>query len=71
MTESLRRVLVLLLLCCAAALAIGLGLLVGIAKPQTSTPPDYSFRRTLRKRGRYYFVCTVHPEDMRLRIRVR
>jgi plastocyanin len=32
---------------------------------------DYSFRRTLRKRGRYSFVCTVHPEDMRLRIRVR
>ena len=42
MTISMRRTLVILLLCCMAALPLGLGLLVAGAKPQTSTPPDYS-----------------------------
>jgi plastocyanin len=31
---------------------------------------DYSFRRKLRKPGKYKIVCTLH-EDMRMTIRVR
>ena len=42
MTDSMRRLLVILLLCFIAAMPVGLGLLVAVARPQTSTPPDYS-----------------------------
>ena len=31
---------------------------------------DYSFKRKLKKPGKYKFVCTLH-EDMRLTIRVK
>ena len=31
---------------------------------------DYTFKRTLRKRGTYKIVCTLH-EEMRMTIRVR
>jgi plastocyanin len=31
---------------------------------------DYSFRRTLRKKGSYTVICTLHPDSMRQRIKV-
>jgi plastocyanin len=32
---------------------------------------DYEFKRTLRKRGRYSLLCTLHPDEMSMKIRVR
>ena len=31
---------------------------------------DYSYSRRLKKRGVYKFICTLHPDSMRQRIRV-
>jgi plastocyanin len=32
---------------------------------------DYSFKRKLRKKGKYVVICTLHPDDMRMTIRVK
>ena len=32
---------------------------------------DYTFRRKLWKKGKYKFICTLHPYDMHTTIRVR
>ena len=43
----------------------------GVKKFQSeAAASDYTFKRTLRKVGKYRIVCTLH-EEMRLTIRVR
>jgi plastocyanin len=32
---------------------------------------DYSYKRKLRKRGKYTVICQLHPYDMRMTIRVK
>jgi plastocyanin len=32
---------------------------------------DYTYRRTLRTPGTYKIICTLHPTQMRLTVRVR
>ena len=32
---------------------------------------DYKFKRKFKKRGKYVVICTLHPEDMRMTIRVK
>ena len=44
----------------------------GVRKWQSATAAtDYSYRRRLRKPGRYTVVCTLHPDTMEMTIRVR
>jgi|tagenome__1003787_1003787.scaffolds.fasta_scaffold20667652_1 plastocyanin len=42
-------------------------------KPWTSeiASSDYKFKRKLRKKGKYVVICTLHPYDMRMTIRVK
>jgi plastocyanin len=40
-------------------------------RSQTTSNPDYEFTKRLRKTGRYRFYCTVHPDVMRMTVRVR
>ena len=58
MTESIRRILVLTAWSVSAAPVVLLALLVAVAKPQTSTPVDYS-QATLA--GLHYQVVTDRP----------
>jgi plastocyanin len=37
--------------------------------PQRTT--DYTYRRTFRTAGTYRIICTLHPTQMRLTLRVR
>ena len=32
---------------------------------------DYKFKRKFKKKGKYVVICTLHPDDMRMTIRVR
>jgi len=32
---------------------------------------DYTYKRKLRKKGKYVVICTLHPYDMRMTIRVK
>ena len=32
---------------------------------------DYTYRRTLTKAGTYKIICSLHPTQMRLTVRVR
>jgi plastocyanin len=38
---------------------------------ETTSEPGVNFRKRFRKRGRYKLICTVHPDSMRMRLRVR
>ena len=40
-------------------------------RSQTTSNPDYEFAKRFRKTGRYGFYCTVHPDVMRMTVRVR
>jgi plastocyanin len=37
----------------------------------TTSAPGVNFKKRFRKRGRYKLICTVHPDQMRMRLRVR
>jgi plastocyanin len=39
-------------------------------RSQTTSNPDYFFIKRFRKVGRYRFYCTVHPDVMRMTVRV-
>jgi plastocyanin len=39
-------------------------------RSQTTSNPDYSFTRKFKKVGKYKFYCTVHPDVMRMIVRV-
>jgi plastocyanin len=32
---------------------------------------DYKFKRKFKKRGKYVVICTLHPDEMRMTIRVK
>jgi hypothetical protein len=38
---------------------------------ERTSEPGVNFKKRFRKRGRYKLICTVHPDEMRLRLRVR
>jgi Copper binding proteins, plastocyanin/azurin family len=40
-------------------------------RSQTSSSPDYSFTKRFKKPGRYHFICTIHPVQMQMDVRVR
>jgi plastocyanin len=39
-------------------------------RSQTTNNPDYSFTKKFKKVGKYKFYCTVHPDVMRMTVRV-
>jgi plastocyanin len=44
----------------------------GVARFKSSQrTTDYTYRRTLSRAGTYRIICTLHPTQMRLRVRVR
>jgi plastocyanin len=43
----------------------------GAARFQSSVKRSGTYSRRLRSRGTYRIRCTIHPPDMRMRIRVR
>lgn len=38
---------------------------------ETTDDPGFVFKKRFRKAGRYRIICTIHPDDMVLRLRVR
>jgi plastocyanin len=39
-------------------------------RSQTTNDPDYAFTKRFKKVGRYRFYCTIHPDVMRMTVRV-
>jgi plastocyanin len=39
-------------------------------RSQTTNDPDYAFTKRFKKLGRYRFYCTIHPDVMRMTVRV-
>jgi len=39
-------------------------------RSQTSNDPSYFFRKRFKKVGKYHFYCTIHPDVMRMTVRV-
>ena len=39
-------------------------------RSQTTNDADYAFAKRFRKVGKYRFYCTIHPESMRMTVRV-
>jgi plastocyanin len=37
---------------------------------ETTSATGVNFKRTFRKRGTYRLICTVHPDDMKLKVEV-
>lgn len=33
-------------------------------------PPTFTFTKTFKKAGRYHFICSLHPTQMRMTVRV-
>lgn len=38
---------------------------------KTTSAAGVHFKKRLRKRGKYKFICTIHPSSMRLTLKVR
>jgi len=38
---------------------------------ETTTEAGVNFRHTFDRRGRYSLICTIHPDEMRMTVRVR
>ena len=38
---------------------------------ETTSAPGVNFKKRFRKTGRYKIICTIHADEMRLRLRVR
>lgn len=43
----------------------------GGIKSRTTSSDGVNFAKRFTKRGVYRFVCTIHPEEMRFKLRVR
>jgi plastocyanin len=39
-------------------------------RSQTTNDPDYAFTKRFKKVGKYRFYCTIHPDVMRMTVRV-
>jgi plastocyanin len=40
-------------------------------RSQTSSSPTYTFTKRFRKPGKYHFICTIHPLQMQMDVKVR
>jgi plastocyanin len=40
-------------------------------RSQTSSSPTYTFTKRFTKPGKYHFICTIHPVEMQMDVRVR
>ena len=40
-------------------------------RSQTTSNPDYHFTKRFRKPGKYHFICTIHPTQMKMKVVVR
>jgi plastocyanin len=40
-------------------------------RSQTSSSPTYTFTKRFKKPGKYHFICTIHPVEMQMDVRVR
>jgi plastocyanin len=38
---------------------------------ETTDAPGVNFKKKFKKTGRYKLICTIHPDEMVLRLRVR
>ena len=46
----------------------------GVDKQDFNSPTktsDFKFNATFRKPGTYHFICTIHPDNMKLSVKVR
>ncbi len=40
-------------------------------RSQTSSSPTYRFTKRFKKPGKYHFICTIHPIEMQMDVKVR
>jgi plastocyanin len=40
-------------------------------RSQTSTAPGFKFTKKFKKRGKYNFYCTIHPDVMKMTVTVK
>jgi plastocyanin len=40
-------------------------------RSQTSSSPTYRFTKKFKKPGKYHFICTIHPVEMQMDVKVR
>jgi plastocyanin len=40
-------------------------------RSQTSSSPTYTFTKRFKKPGKYHFICTIHPVEMQMDLKVR
>jgi plastocyanin len=39
-------------------------------RSQTSSSPTYRFTKKFKKPGNYHFICTIHPQQMQIDVKV-